>query len=77
MVFQGKRSERIRIPQQVNADPDLALAIRVLAERNMRPIGNEIVSLLTDAILNHPVLGVHAQFLTHAHTHAQRRARCL
>ena len=73
----GKRSERIRIPQQVNTDPELAKAIRVLAEANMRPIGNEIVSLLMDAILNHPRIGVYAQFLTHAHTHSQRRARCL
>ena len=73
MPFNGKRTARERIPSQVNLDPDLSGAIRISAELNMRPIGNEIVCLLTDAILNHPKIGVYAQFRTNAHVMAPPR----
>lgn len=73
MAFQGKRSERIRIPKQVNADPELSLAIRQLAARNMRTIGAEIVRLLMVGIVNDISLGVYEQFRINAQQMAPKR----
>lgn len=73
MAFNGKRSERIRIPQQVNADPDLCLAIKERAARNLRPIGAEIVRLLMVGILNDPQISIHEHFLLNAHANSALR----
>lgn len=75
MAFNGKRSARERIPSQVNVDPDLSMAIRISAARKLRPVGNEVVRLLTFAILNDSEVGVYAQFLINRHVMAPEHTR--
>ena len=74
--YGGKRAARIRIPNQVNQDPDMSTEIMARAERQMRTIGSEIVHLLSVGISNDPEQPIFEYFLgaqsSKAHTKPRR-----
>lgn len=69
MDFNGKRTDRMRFPEQVAYDPEMSSEIRLRASRRGRSLGNQIIHLLTiglshdwEATFNeHGVSSTHAQ----------------
>lgn len=78
----GKRLGRIRLPRQLNMDPELIDVIASRAERHLRPVGMEIIHLLMTGLCADAEEDVHEQFRIHAlmtaqprtvpHTHARK-----
>lgn len=58
----GKRTERMRIPVQVNVDPEMSQEIKLRAVRKMRPIGSEIVRLIAIGLSHDPEQTVYEHF---------------
>lgn len=52
--YGGKRTDRLKLPRQVNADPELCLVIRRRAERRRRPVGMQILHLIEVGIEHDP-----------------------
>jgi hypothetical protein len=50
MRFTGKRTERIRLPQQLRFHSDLAWQVRAMAQMNNRPIESQILHLVIQGI---------------------------
>lgn len=69
----GKRTQRERIPSQVNVDSELSEAIRIRAIRSRRTVGSEIVHLLTVGVVNDPEETVYEHFRSNAHVMAPPR----
>lgn len=66
-IWTGKRTERMRIPVQVNVDPEMSQEIRLRASRKMRPIGSEIVRLIAIGLSHDDEQTVYEHFRTFAH----------
>jgi hypothetical protein len=49
-MFTGKRTDRIRLPQQLRFPSDLAWRIRAMAEMSRRPIEHQILHLVVQGI---------------------------
>ena len=50
MRFNGKRTERIRLPQQLRFQSDLAWQVRAMAMMSNRPIESQILHLVIQGI---------------------------
>lgn len=66
LSFNGKRLGRIRLPRQLNMDPELIELIARRAERHLRPIGMEIIHLLMTGLCADPEEDVTEHFRIHA-----------
>ena len=71
--YAGKRTARMHIPKQVNEDPELCREIKARADRQMRPIGLEIIHLLTVGLSNDPEQTVFEYFLGGAQSRTAAR----
>lgn len=72
-MYDGKRKDRMRIPDQVNLDPELGSEIRASAAREDRPIGLHIVVLLKEAVVARRQTMFHERRGQGAHGYAQVR----
>ena len=73
--YGGKRIARMRIPTQVNQDPEMSREIKDRAARQMRPVGSEIIHLLKIGLYNDPEQIVFEYFLRVAKSRKATRAK--
>jgi hypothetical protein len=71
LSYDGKRDDRIRVPAQVNADPELGAEIARRAERKHRKKGAQVIYLLAIGLKHDPEQDVHALDREVTHARAQ------
>lgn len=49
-MYDGKRTDRLQLPEQLRADPDLGAAVRFLAQINRRSIQLQILHWILEGV---------------------------
>lgn len=73
MNFDGKRTDRMRIPTQLSVDPEMGSEIRARAARRRREIGLEMVHLIEVGLHHDPEHPVHERRADLAEANSQER----
>lgn len=73
--FTGKRTERIRLPQQLRFHSDLAWQVRAMAQMNTRSIEQQILHLVIQGIRYEEALLSKSDDVVNGHTLSQNVAQ--
>lgn len=72
-MYSGKRSKRFRVPAQVNADPEMLLAMEHDAALNRREPGAEVIFLIEMGLEHLQHCGVNAREVNRTHSNSRSR----